>query len=161
MKKNIFNFNHISSEITNAQYNEIKNLYKYYHKLYWCHKEAYKNFKCKSLSLIIISSTLVVSGTIIGGITLNPIILGTITGVGIIIAAFAKKKDYESKIKMSKYAFTLYEKILTMLRTYLRGESYDHAQFIHEMKLFDDIITDLAPLVDKYMKLYDKKFTSE
>ena len=46
-KKNIFNFNHISSEITNAQYNEIKNLYKYYHKLYWCHKEAYKNFKCK------------------------------------------------------------------------------------------------------------------
>ena len=55
-KKNIFNFNHISSEITNAQYNEIKNLYKYYHKLYWCHKEAYKNFKCKSLSFTIISS---------------------------------------------------------------------------------------------------------
>ena len=62
---------------------------------------------------------------------------------------------------MSKYAFTLYEKILTMLRTYLRGEYYDHTQFIHEMKLFDDIITDLAPLVDKYLKLYDKKFTSE
>ena len=39
-----------------------------------------------------------------------------------------------------------------MLRTYLRGEYYDHAQFIHEMKLFDDIITDLAPIVDKYMK---------
>ena len=139
-KKNIFNFNHISLEITNAQYNEIKNLYKYYHKLYWCHKEAYKNFKCKSISLTIITSTLVVSGTIIGGITLNPIILSTITGVGIIIAAFAKKKNYESKIKMSKYAFQLYEKILIMLRTFLRGEPFNHSQFIHEMKLFDDII---------------------
>ena len=92
MKKNIFNFNHISSEITNAQFNDIKNLYKYYHKLYWCHKAAYKKFKCKSLTLTIISSTLVVSGTIIGGVTLNPIILGTITGIGVIIAAFAKKQ---------------------------------------------------------------------
>ena len=28
---------------------------------------------------------------------------------------------------MSKYAFQLYEKVLIMLRTYLRGEFYNHA----------------------------------
>ena len=82
-------------------------MYKYYHKLYWCHKEAYKNFKCKSLSLTICSTGLISIGIIAGGITLNPIILGTITTIGVLITAFQKKKDYESKIKMSKYAFTL------------------------------------------------------
>ena len=159
-KKNIFNFNHISSEITNDKYNEITNLYKYYHKLYWCHKEAYKNFKCKSLSLTIISATLVVTGTIVGSITLNPIIIGFITGLGVITAAFQKKKNYEIKIKMSKYAFQLYEKKLTTLRTYLRGEYYNHTQFIHEMKILDNLIIDLVPPIIN-TRNYNAKFTSE
>ena len=47
-----------------------------------------------------------------------------------------------------------------MLRTYLRGESYNHSQFIHEMKLYDDIIVDLAPPLT-FIKVYDLKFTSE
>ena len=47
-----------------------------------------------------------------------------------------------------------------MLRTYLRGEPYNHTQFIHEMKLYDDIIVDLAPPLTN-IKDYDAKFTSE
>ena len=40
-------------------------------------------------------------GTISGGLTMNPIILGVINGVGILLTNFGKMKNYKKKIEMT------------------------------------------------------------
>lgn len=40
---------------------------------------------------------LVVAGTIAGGITLNPIVLGVINGSGVIVETIGKIKNYKKK----------------------------------------------------------------
>ena len=67
------------------------------------------------------STGLVVIGTIVGGVTWNPIILGTISGAGVLLSTFSEAKNYKRKIEMCKFAYTSYEKILTVLQSYLRG----------------------------------------
>ena len=44
-KENIFKFNHIDKSKTKEELQEIKELYKYYHYKYWCHRQAFKHFK--------------------------------------------------------------------------------------------------------------------
>lgn len=43
-------------------------------------------------------------GTITGGITLNPVILGVVNGAGVIVSNFGKMKNYKKKIEMTKIA---------------------------------------------------------
>lgn len=50
-------------------------------------------------------------GTITGGITLNPILLGVVNGAGVILTNFGKMKNYKKKIEMTQIAFTTYEKV--------------------------------------------------
>ena len=52
---------------------EIKDLYKYYHKKYWCYKKSFQHYQKMYLSTKNGSTALVVIGTISGSITLNPI----------------------------------------------------------------------------------------
>lgn len=59
-------------------------------------------------------------GTIIGGITLNPVIPGVLLKK----ANFGKVKNNKKKIEMSKIAFTTYKKVLVELRSALRGDSF-------------------------------------
>ena len=47
-------------------------------------------------------------GTISGGLTMNPIILGVINGAGILLTNFGKMKNYKKKIEMTKIAFTTF-----------------------------------------------------
>lgn len=104
------------------------------------------------------STCLVVTGTIVGGVTFYPVILGTIWGAGSFLKTFSEIKDYEKKIEMCKFAYTTCEKVWVDLRASLRGAEFNGTQFIFEMKMIDDIIIDLCPLVDKFEKHYDKKF---
>ena len=97
-------------------------------------------------------------GTISGGLTLNPIVLSVINGVGILLTNFGKMKKYRKKIEMLKIAFTTYEKVLVELRSAMRGDEFDKDQFIDKMKVVDAMIIDQTPLSDKYVKLYDKKW---
>ena len=104
---------------------------------------------------------MVIIGTITGGLTLNPIILGVTNGFGILLTNFGKMKNYKKKIEMTKIAFTTYDKVLVELRSALRGDELDEEQFIDKMKVIDEMIIDQTPLADKYAKfyakLYDKK----
>ena len=98
-----------------------------------------------------------VIGTITGGITLNPVILGIINGAGVILASLAKKKNYKKKIEMSQIAFTTYDKVLVELRSALRGDEFHKQEFIDRMKLIDEMIIDQTPLADRFVKKYNKK----
>ena len=96
--------------------------------------------------------------TISGGLTMNPVILEIINGVGIFLTNFGKMKNYKKKIEITSIAFTTYEKVLAELRSALRGDEFDKDQFINKMKVVDAMIIDQTLLPDKYVKQYDKKY---
>ena len=102
---------------------------------------------------------LVVAGTIAGGITLNPIVLGVINGSGVIVGTIGKIKNYKKKMEMCQIAFKTYHKVLVELRSALRRDSFNKLEFIERMKLTDEIIIDQTPIADKFVKKYKKKFT--
>ena len=60
------------------------------------------------------------SGPIAVGVTLNPVIAGALTGTGIVLKTASKFKNY-SKIEVWHMAWTTYQKILTVIRSFLRG----------------------------------------
>ena len=109
---------------------------------------------------LLISAGLVIIGSVAGGITANPIIIGTVTGAGVLLKTFCETKNYKRKIEMSKYAYTTYQKILADLKTSLRGGPFNKQDFLKEVNILDDTIIDFCPLVTKFEKQYGKKFLS-
>ena len=156
----IFNFNHIDYSIGEETIDKLKAFYKYYHKKWWCSRKTFIEFKRKSLFCSLGSTSLIVIGSLVGGVTMNPIPLGVITGAGLFLKAYTDVKKFDRKIDMCKFAFTTYEKILTELRSYLRGRPFDSVSFLNEVKLIDDTITDLCPIFQssKVLKQYTKRF---
>ena len=158
--KNIFKFNHIDKSKTKEEIQEIKELYKYYHYKYWCHRQAFKHFKKLNLAINISSTGLIVIGAVAGGLTANPPILGSISGAGLVLKTLSDTKNYKRKIEMSKFAYTSYVKTLVSLRTLLRGGTFIKDDFLKEMTVLDETIVDFAPLVTRFEKQYAKKFLS-
>ena len=154
----IFNFNHIDKNKSKVEIQEIKELYKYYHYRYWCYQKAYTHYKKVNLAANIVSAGLVIVGSVAGGITANPIIIGTVTGAGVLLKTFCETKNYKRKIEMSKYAYTTYRKILANLKTSLPGGPFNKQDFLKEVNILDDTIIDFCPLVTKFGKQYGKKF---
>ena len=159
--KDIFEFNHIDKSLRETDINVLKDFYKHYHKKYWCFKRCYKRYKILDDVFTITGLSLVAIGTIAGGITLNPIILGSINGAGIIVAGIGKKKNFKRKIEMTRIAYTNYAKILVELRSALRGDEWNKQEFIDRISVIDKMIIDQTPMVDKYSKKYKKKFLDE
>ena len=157
-RKSIFNWNHVSENLTEDQISELKALYKFYHKKYWLFKMTFKYFKKAELTCNIGSVLLVVIGTVVGGVTLNPIILGTISGSGVLLKTYSEAKNYKRKIEMCKFAYTTYAKVLTLLRSFMRGQEYNDKEFLDYVKVIDDIIIDMCPIADRFEKKYNKVF---
>ena len=160
-RKNIFNWNHISENLTEDQISELKALYRFYHKKYWLYKMTFKYFKKSELTCNILSAFLVVTGTIAGGVSLNPIVLGVISGSGVLLKTYSEAKNYKRKIEMCKFAYTSYEKVLTDLRSFTRGRDYNDKAFLDYVKVIGDIIIDMCPLTDKFDKKYNQMFDQE
>lgn len=120
--KDILEFNHIDPSLSESDITTLKDFYSHYHKKYWCFKKAYKRYKLLDETITISGAGLVIIGSITGGITLNPIILGIINGAGVLMASIGKKKNYKKKMEMSRIAFTSYDKVLVELRSALRGD---------------------------------------
>ena len=156
--KDIFEFNHIEPSLSESDVKTIKDFYSYYHKKYWCFKRSYKSYKFLDNFFTISGLILVTVGTISGGITLNPVILGVINGAGVIIAGVGKKNNYKRKIEMTRIAFTTYEKVLVELRSALRGDEWNKQDFVNRIKLIDEMIIDQTPEADKFVIKYEKKF---
>ena len=82
---------------------------------------------------------------------MNPIILGYISGPGILI------QGYLSKLRQ-KHAdmFIHHIKILTQLKSFLDGMTYEESIFLSDLKIIDDVVTDLCPPINGMSKKYDK-----
>ena len=156
--KDIFEFNHIDRSLPEIEFKTLKDFYKHYHKKYWCYKSCYKSYKFLDDVFSISGICLVAIGTITGGITLNPVVLGVVNGAGVIVAGIGKKKNYRREIEMSRIAFTTYEKVLVELRAALRGDEWNKEDFVDRMKLIDEMIIDQSPIADRFASRYSEKF---
>ena len=159
MPKNIFNWNHISNELTNDQISELKALYKNYHRLFKCYELKYKKLKRLKLSLEMTSIGLTIVGSVVGVVTLNPIVVACVAGPGVLIQGYLTKSHLDNRVDRCRFAYKTYEKFLVQLKSFLRGLPYDISLFLSEIKLLDDIVIDSCPTVDKYFEKYTNKFT--
>ena len=158
MVHKIIGFNHISDSLSYDEVNKLQALYRSYHRLQMCYKWKYKKLRRLKLFLELSSIGLTTVGAIVGGITLNPIILGSLTGSGIMIQAYLTKSDLNNRVDRCKFAFTSYERVLVQLKSFLRGLLYDESNFLSDLKVIDDIIIDQCPSIEKYFDKYDKVF---
>ena len=158
MVHKIIGFNHISDSLSYDEVNKLQALYRSYHRLQMCYKWKYKKLRRLKLFLELSSIGLTTVGAIVGGITLNPIILGSLTGSGIMIQAYLTKSDLNKRVDRCKFAFTSYERVLVQLKSFLRGLLYDESNFLSDLKVIDDIIIDQCPCIEKYFDKYDKVF---
>ena len=117
-----------------------------------------------NLSLSLLSAGSIISGAAAGGVTLNPIILGVLTTIGVIVKVLSNFKKYDKKVESTRYAATTYKKVLDELRMYLRGgkEMYNHEDFVKSMKIIDDTIVDNCPEAEAYWGMkYKRKHVSQ
>ena len=107
---------------------------------------------------ILLTSTLVAGGVLAGGATLNPIVLGVISGLGLILKTIQEAKNRGKKIEKAKFAFTNYEKALSNLKFALRGGEFDPQKFLVEMETLDGIVIDFGLNHEKFEKVWKDKF---
>ena len=158
MVHKIIGFNHISDSLSYDEVNKLKTLYRSYHRLLMCYKWKYKRLRRLKLSLELSSIGLTTVGAVVGGVTLNPIILGSLTGSGIMIQAYLTKSNLNRRVDRCRFAFTSYERVLVQLKSFLRGLPYDESNFLTDLKVLDDIVIDQCPSADKYYDKYNKIF---
>ena len=160
-KQSIFDFNHIDPHIQEEELEEIKKRFRFYHKRFWCLKRAHGRFKKMNLLINLTSSGLIAIGTIAGAATMNPIVLGVISGLGLIVKTAMEMKNLKSKIEMAKFAFTTYEKTLSDLRFALRGGNFDQTEFLSSMEAIDGIVIDLGLDLEKFENEWKINFSTE
>ena len=104
------------------------------------------------------SACLDVSGTAAGGVTLNPVVLGTISGSSVLL-----KTRNEIIGKKSSYVVLLthHMKKYWSICDPLWDKSCDDQNYLTQLRVPDDIVIDMCPLVDKWDKEYSQKFISE
>ena len=88
---------------------------------------------------------------------MNPVILGVISGLGLIVKTMQEVKNRGKKIEKSRFAFTTYEKTLSDLRFALRGGHFNHRAFMIEMETIDGIVIDLGLNEEKFEKEYGER----
>jgi len=159
MTKNIFNWNHISSDLTEDKISELKALYKCYHRLFKCYQWKYKKLKRLKLSLEMSSIGLTAVGSIVGAVTLNPIVIACVAGPGVLIQGFLTKSDLNNSVDRCRFAYTSYKKITVQLKSFLRGLEYDEVMLLSDLKILDDIVIDQCLSIDKHFNKYNSKFT--
>ena len=114
IKKSVFNSNHIDPKLSESEINEFIKLCTFFIiKKVWLFKRAYKHFNKLHLISNLTSTGLIVIGTIGGGgggVTQTSIVLGVISGSGLLLKTSTEDKNLMTKIELCRFALTSYEK---------------------------------------------------
>ena len=117
--KDFFDFNHIDPTIDEETKEELKNFTNIIINFGGVTKKLWNDSKKINIAVNLVSVSLVTAGTVAGAVTLNPIILGTITGAGLLLKTMSELKQYSNKISMFRIGLSTYEKTLIDLRSFL------------------------------------------
>ena len=158
--QDIFEFNHIDQTLSKEKVKILKDLYGYYHKKHYGYEKLHRGFRRKNFVCNLSAGKLIISAAVAGGITLNPAVMATLSGVGLILKAVASLKKYDKKTEQANFARIEYKKILDEIRFYLRGEDFNEKVFRDSLKMKDNIITDYCMEIPlSVQRKYEKKFT--
>ena len=95
--RDIVEFNHIDQTLSKEKVKILKDLYAYYHKKHYGYEKLHRSFRRKNFVCNLSAGKLIISAAVAGGITLNPAVMATLTGVGLILKAVASLKKYDKK----------------------------------------------------------------
>ena len=158
MVKNIFDWNHISSNLTQDQITELKEYYQTYHRKCWAFKQAAKRFKKWKLlgdTLSIVFAT----GGIASAIATSGISLIAISTTSVIIQDWMKHKNLELKIQNCTHAYHSYQHLLIAIKDMMRDGDFQPSYLHTMMNNIDNHVIDNSPIIDKFLQKYDKIFT--
>ena len=103
---NIFDWNHISSRLTEDEREELKSYYKVYHRKCWAFKQALKRYKLlRYLGSTV--SLLSASGGIATAIATGGISLVAISTVVLLVKGYMEHQNLDIKIQTCTYAYQL------------------------------------------------------
>ena len=139
--RDIFEFSHIDQTRSEEKVKLLKDLYAYYHKKHYGYEKLYRGFRRKNFVCNLSAGKLIISAAVAGRITLNPIVIATLTGVGLTLKAVASLTKYDKKTEQANFARIEYQKILDEIRFHLRGEDFDEV-FLDRLKMIDNFVTD-------------------
>ena len=146
--KSIFNWNHISDELTEEQIEELKSYYQTYHKKCWAFKQASKSFKKQKL-LGISLSIIFASGGVASSIATGGIGLIAVSAAALLIQGCMSYKNLDIKIQNCTYAYQSYQHLLNEIKDMMRCGNFNSSHIYNTMKNIDDYVTDNSPIVDK------------
>ena len=157
--RDIFEFNHIDQTLSEEKVKFLKNLYAFYHKKHYGYEKLHRSFRRKNFVCNLSAGKLIISAAVAGGITLNPVVMATLTGVGLILKAVASLKKFDKKMERASLARIEYQKILDDIHFYLRGENFEREVFLDSLKMKDNFITDHCMEIPlSVQRKYNKKF---
>ena len=157
--QNIYEFNHIDKTLSEEKVKKMKDFHAYYHKKHFEYEKLYRGFRRKNFVCNLSAGKLIISAAVAGGITLNPVVIATLTGVGLILKAVGSLKKYDKKTEQANFARIEYKKILDEIRFYLRGEAFNEKVFLDRLKMIDNFVTDhCMEIPPSISKKYEKKF---
>ena len=159
MSKDIFDFNHISLDITIEQELELKSYYENCHLKCFLYKKAFQHYKkikygCRFVSISLTAggiASVIVSGGVLGILAALP---------GIAIETLMDYKNVHNNIITCKYAFQSYQHLMIQIKTALRLGRYDREHLVNCINNVDNYIIDTCPLEDKFKKKYQKKLNT-
>ena len=157
-RKSIFNFNYISTELTEDQIKELKAYYQTYHRKCWAYKQATKQFKRwkilgNSLSIVF------AAGGIASAVATSGIALVAVSTVSLLIQGWMSHKQLDLKIQNCTYAHQSYQHLLNTMKDILRSGNFETNGLYNMMNNIDTYVTDTSPIVDKCLKKYNSIFT--
>ena len=91
--QDIFEFNHIDQTLSKEKVKILKDLYAYYHKKHYGYEKLHHGFRRKNFVCNLSAGKLIISAAVAGGITLNPVVMATLIGVGLLLKAVASLKN--------------------------------------------------------------------
>ena len=95
--RDIFEFNHIDQTLSTEKVKILKDLYAYCHRKHYGYEKLHRGFRRKNFVSNLSAGKLIISAAVAGGITLNPIVMATLTGVGLTLKAVASLTKYDKK----------------------------------------------------------------
>ena len=149
-------FNHINKNLDKEKIEELMKYYSYYDKMAWCCEKLLKKNKILYFGCNIFSTVFIVIGTIVGGITVNPVVLGVLNGAGRILNFYSTNQKFTQKIANYDCMLREYEKVKSELKSYLRGVDFDAEILRNQLAWIDELLIDREVIPEKMKKKFQK-----
>ena len=155
---NSFDWNHISTRLNEEEKKELKSYYKVHHRKCWAFKKALERYKLlRYLGNTV--SLLSASGGIATAIATGGISLIAISTLALLVKGYMEHQNLDIKIQTCTYAYQSYQHLLIMIKNVMRGGAFHKESLINSVANIDNFVTDNSPVVDKFFKQYDAKFS--